>query len=138
MSPIECFTSCLLKFISFVTLITLLRSCEFKEALTGRLQKLTRASRQKNWIACVRRLVWTARALDHLQYPVRRHTWRTSSSVVRCCRARVVRYCVAAELEEATTIWYLVQNPAGIDTCNESTILIYHPLFYMKVYCISS
>ena len=36
------------------------------------------------------------------------------SSAHRCCRARVVRYCVAAELEEgeATTSWHLVKNPS--------------------------
>ena len=75
----------------------------------------TRASRQSFWVACAWRLVWTARALDRLlmRRPAPDMEDIIIGSAHRCCRARVVSYCVAAELEEgeATTTWHLVKIP---------------------------
>ena len=101
------------------------------QASTGRLQILTRATRQDFWVACARRLVWTAGALDRLlmRRPAQNVEDIIISSAHRCCRARVVRYCVAAELEEgeATTRWHLVKNPStSFGTRYEGTFVPYY------------
>ena len=87
--------------------------CDF-----GRLQIPTRASRQigSRMFFPLWRLVWKASALSGSL--IRRPAPNVEDIIVRsahrCWRAHVVRYCVAAELEEgeATTRWHLVKNPS--------------------------
>ena len=72
---------------------------------TGRLQISTRALRQYFWwrgFFFLWRLVWTASALDHLLICCLAPNTEDViiSSAYQRCRVHIVRYCVAAELED--------------------------------------
>ena len=72
---------------------------------TGRLQISTRATRQYFWwrgFFFLWRLVWTASALDHLLICCLAPNTEDViiSSAYQRCRVHIVRYCVAAELED--------------------------------------